>query len=70
MSFFPAFILWEDKGIATSLDGFIAQENGDIDWLGGLGGGDESSGEDYGYQAFISVVTFYWGSERGTFGSL
>jgi dihydrofolate reductase len=37
--------------IATSLDGFIARANGDIDWL--TGGED---GEDYGYAAFISGI--------------
>jgi dihydrofolate reductase len=38
--------------IATSLDGFIAREDGGIDWLAG----DEQAGEDYGYQAFIDTV--------------
>jgi len=37
--------------IATSVDGFIARENGGIDWL--PGGGDA---EDYGYQEFIDSV--------------
>lgn len=37
--------------IATSLDGFIARKNGDIDWLTG-----GESGEDYGYAEFIASV--------------
>lgn len=36
--------------IGTSLDGFIAREDGSLDWLP-LG-----EGEDYGYQAFIDTV--------------
>lgn len=40
--------------IATSVDGFIAREDGGIDWLPGE---DEAEGgEDYGYQEFIDSV--------------
>lgn len=38
--------------IATSLDGFIARKNGDIDWLKPY----ENSGEDYGYKEFYDSV--------------
>ena len=38
--------------IATTLDGFIARENGDIDWLPT----EADSGEDYGYAAFMQTV--------------
>jgi hypothetical protein len=40
--------------IATSVDGFIARNNGGIDWL--PSGGDTEGGEDYGYQEFIDSV--------------
>jgi len=40
--------------IATSIDGYIARENGDIDWLSGAEG--EGSAEDYGYQGFMDSV--------------
>jgi dihydrofolate reductase len=39
--------------IATSLDGFIARENGGIDWLPQ---GDAAAGEDYGYHAFMKDI--------------
>src|SRR3712207_3480080 len=50
--------------IATSLDGFIARPNGDLDWLTSEGAGQE--GEDYGYQAFIDTVDVVI-MGRGTF---
>lgn len=40
--------------IAVSLDGFIARENGDLDWLPGIEA--EAGGEDYGYQEFMASV--------------
>ena len=40
--------------IATSVDGFIARPNGDIDWLAVADEGGET--EDYGYQEFIETV--------------
>ncbi len=38
--------------IATSLDGYIARQDGDIGWLSLV----EQTGEDYGYNDFIKTV--------------
>ena len=40
--------------IATSLDGFIARENGDVDWLSR--GDIEGSAEDHGFHEFMESV--------------
>jgi len=40
--------------IATSLDGFIARENGDLDWLTDVE--SASTGQDYGHQEFMDTV--------------
>ena len=40
--------------ITTSVDGFIARKNGDINWL--PNGEASEDGEDYGYQTFINSV--------------
>jgi dihydrofolate reductase len=39
--------------IATSLDGFIARANGDLDWLPVP---DGAGGEDYGYADFMATI--------------
>ncbi|MBU2705107.1 dihydrofolate reductase [Zooshikella marina] len=41
--------------IATSVDGFIARKNGDIDWLEQAGDGNNTT--DFGYEDFMSSVT-------------
>lgn len=40
--------------IATSLDGFIARTNGDLDWLPGSDG--VAGGEDYGFSDFFASI--------------
>ncbi len=40
--------------IATSLDGFIARKNGDLDWLPGSDGASEA--QDYGYKSFFESI--------------
>lgn len=42
--------------IATSLDGFIAREDGELDWLAVADEGKDDPSEDYGYGAFFETV--------------
>lgn len=39
--------------IATSLDNFIARDDGDLDWLSGV---QDAGGNDYGYAGFMSTI--------------
>jgi dihydrofolate reductase len=50
--------------VATSLDGFMAREDGDIAWL--TAGGPDEPGEDYGYAEFMQTVDVLV-MGRGTF---
>jgi dihydrofolate reductase len=53
--------------IATSRDGFIARQDGSIDWLTGSGSPENS--EDYGYKTFFdSIDTLVMG--RNTFAQV
>lgn len=57
--------------IATTLDGFIARENGELDWLPGSDGETsvDSGNEDFGFNAFMgSVDTLIMG--RNTYESV
>jgi len=52
--------------IATSLDGFIARDDGDLDWLADV---QDAGGNDYGYSGFMSTVdTVLLG--RGTYDAI
>jgi len=51
--------------IAQSLDGYIAREDGSIDWLMSL----DTTGEDHGYHDFISTVDCIV-MGRGTFDTV
>ncbi len=42
--------------IATSLDGFIAREDDEIDWLESSEETEETADEDYGFSAFMDTV--------------
>ncbi|SMO93821.1 dihydrofolate reductase family protein [Gracilimonas mengyeensis] len=42
--------------IATSLDGFIARKDGDIEWLHTSGQGKVASDEDFGYKVFMENI--------------
>ncbi len=52
--------------IAISLDGFIARDDGDLDWLAEV---QDAGGNDYGYSGFMSTVdTVLLG--RGTYDAV
>lgn len=51
----PPGLMTANVFIATSLDGFIAREDGGIDWLHSADG-ETAAPEDYGFQAFFDSV--------------
>ena len=42
--------------IATTIDGFIARTNGELDWLPGSDGEAGATNEDYGFNTFMDSI--------------